>query len=152
MHDAPAFPFLREILLFLVLAGVLIPLLQRLRVNQVVGFLAAGVALGPFGLGLWAGEHAWLATFTFPKLEGVVALAELGVLFLMFMIGLELSAERLWALRRWVFGAGGPSAIRGRSRPCWARCSRCRRPRSRCSCSPSGARSARRSARRASPC
>jgi CPA2 family monovalent cation:H+ antiporter-2 len=129
MHDAPAFPFLREILLFLVLAGVLIPLLQRLRVNQVVGFLAAGVALGPFGLGLWAGEHAWLATFTFPKLEGVVALAELGVLFLMFMIGLELSAERLWA-----------------------RCSRCRRPRSRCSCSPSGARSARRSARRASPC
>jgi CPA2 family monovalent cation:H+ antiporter-2 len=106
MHDAPAFPFLREILLFLVLAGVLIPLLQRLRVNQVVGFLAAGVALGPFGLGLWAGEHAWLAPFTFPKLEGVVALAELGVLFLMFMIGLELSAERLWALRRWVFGAG----------------------------------------------
>jgi CPA2 family monovalent cation:H+ antiporter-2 len=106
MHDAPAFPFLREILLFLVLAGVLIPLLQRLRVNQVVGFLAAGVALGPFGLGLWAGHWPWLAHFTFPKLEGVVVLAELGVLFLMFMIGLELSLERLWALRRWVFGAG----------------------------------------------
>ena len=106
MHDAPAFPFLREILLFLVLAGVLIPLLQRLRVNQVVGFLAAGVALGPFGLGLWAERLPWLGHFTFPKLEGVVVLAELGVLFLMFMIGLELSLERLWALRRWVFGAG----------------------------------------------
>jgi CPA2 family monovalent cation:H+ antiporter-2 len=106
MHDAPAFPFLREILLFLVLAGVLIPLLQRLRVNQVVGFLAAGVALGPFGLGLWAERWPWLAHFTFPKLEGVAVLAELGVLFLMFMIGLELSLERLWALRRWVFGAG----------------------------------------------
>jgi CPA2 family monovalent cation:H+ antiporter-2 len=106
MHDAPAFPFLREILLFLVLAGVLIPLLQRLRVNQVVGFLAAGVALGPFGLGLWAERWPWLAHFTFPKLEGVAVLAELGVQFLMFMIGLELSLERLWALRRWVFGAG----------------------------------------------
>ena len=106
MHDAAAFPFLREILLFLVLAGVLIPLLQRLRVNQVVGFLAAGIALGPFGLGLWAERWPWLAHFTFPKLEGVAVLAELGVLFLMFMIGLELSLERLWALRRWVFGAG----------------------------------------------
>jgi CPA2 family monovalent cation:H+ antiporter-2 len=106
MHDAPAFPFLREILLFLVLAGVLIPLLQRLRVNQIVGFLAAGVALGPFGLGLWAERWPWLGHLSFPKLEGVAVLAELGVLFLMFMIGLELSAERLWSLRRWVFGAG----------------------------------------------
>jgi CPA2 family monovalent cation:H+ antiporter-2 len=106
LNDPHAFPFLREILLFLVLAGVLIPLLQRLRIGQVPGFLAAGTLLGPFGLGLWAGELPWLAAVTFPKLEGVVVLAELGVLFLMFMIGLELSTARLWALRRWVFGAG----------------------------------------------
>ncbi|MFM1990688.1 MAG: hypothetical protein RJA99_3645 [Pseudomonadota bacterium] len=106
MHDAPAFPFLREILLFLALAGVLIPLLQRLRINQVVGFLAAGTLLGPHGLGRWAETSSWIAAVTFPRGEGVVALAELGVLFLMFMIGLELSAERLRALRRWVFGAG----------------------------------------------
>lgn len=106
MHDSAGFPYLREILLFLVVAGVLIPLLQRLRVNQVVGFLAAGVLLGPFGLGLWADRLPWLAVVTFPKLDGVAVLAELGVLFLMFMIGLELSAERLWSLRRWVFGAG----------------------------------------------
>lgn len=106
MHDTPAFPFLREVLLFLVLAGVLIPLLQRLRVNQVVGFLAAGTLLGPFGLGRWADAHPWVATVTFPRLDGVAVLAELGVLFLMFMIGLELSAERLRSLRRWVFGAG----------------------------------------------
>jgi CPA2 family monovalent cation:H+ antiporter-2 len=104
--QSTAFPFLREILLYLVLAGVLIPLLQRLRINQVLGFLAAGTLLGPYGLGLWAGDLPWLAVFTFPKLEGVAVLAELGVLFLMFMIGLELSAERLWALRRWVLGAG----------------------------------------------
>ncbi|HEY0844701.1 MAG TPA: cation:proton antiporter [Noviherbaspirillum sp.] len=99
-------PYLRETLLFLGLTGILIPLLQRWRVNQVLGFLAAGTLVGPFGLGLWADEVPWLAWFSFPRREGVVALADLGVLFLMFMIGLELSAERLWALRRWVFGAG----------------------------------------------
>lgn len=111
MHDSPTFPFLREILLFLVLAGVLIPLLQRLRVNQVLGFLAAGALLGPYGIGRWADTVPWLATFTFPSGDGVGALGELGVLFLMFMIGLELSAERLWAMRRWVFGAGSAQLL-----------------------------------------
>lgn len=111
MHESSTFPFLREILLFLALAGVLIPLLQRLRVNQVLGFLAAGALLGPFGLGLWAERVPALAWVTFPRLEGVEVLAELGVLFLMFMIGLELSADRLWALRRWVFGAGGAQLL-----------------------------------------
>lgn len=106
MHDQHAFPFLREILLFLLLAGILIPLLQRLRINQVLGFLAVGALLGPFGLGLLAGDVPWLAALTFPAGPGVSMLAEIGVLFLMFMIGLELSAARLWAMRRWVFGAG----------------------------------------------
>ena len=102
----PAFPFLREILLFLALAGVLMPLLQRLRISQVLGFLAVGALLGPFGLGLLADRYPGLAIVTFPRLEGVSVLAELGVLFLMFMIGLELSAARLWAIRRAVFGGG----------------------------------------------
>ena len=99
-------PFLRETILFLSLAGILIPLLQRMRVNQVLGFLAVGAMLGPYGLGLWAGDYPFLSYFTFPQQEGVAALAELGVLFLMFMIGLELSAKRLWAMRHWVFAAG----------------------------------------------
>jgi CPA2 family monovalent cation:H+ antiporter-2 len=106
VQEQHAFPFLREILLFLMLAGILIPTLARLRINQVLGFLAVGAALGPFGLGLFADDVKWLAYLTFPRAEGVVALAELGVMFLMFMIGLELSAARLWSLRRWVFGAG----------------------------------------------
>jgi CPA2 family monovalent cation:H+ antiporter-2 len=106
VQEQHAFPFLREILLFLTLAGILIPLLQRLRINQVLGFLAVGAVLGPFGLGLMADQSPWLAYLTFPRAEGVTILAELGVLFLMFMIGLELSAARLWALRHWVFGAG----------------------------------------------
>jgi len=99
-------PFLRETLLFLALTGILIPLLQRWRVNQVLGFLATGALIGPFGLGMLEKSFPWLGHFTFRHGEGVVALADLGVLFLMFMIGLELSAERLWSLRNWVFGAG----------------------------------------------
>jgi CPA2 family monovalent cation:H+ antiporter-2 len=106
LEEQHALPFLRELLLFLSFAGILIPVLQRLRVNQVLGFLAAGALFGPFGLGLWADASPWLHYITFRHVEDIVPLADLGVQFLMFMIGLELSTERLWALRRWVFGAG----------------------------------------------
>jgi CPA2 family monovalent cation:H+ antiporter-2 len=106
VHEQNPFPFLRELLLFLTLSGILIPLLQRLRINQVLGFLAVGALLGPFGLGRLAQALPWLGWFTFPNNGGVAMLAELGVLFLMFMIGLELSAARLWAMRRQVFGVG----------------------------------------------
>ncbi|MGJ9419474.1 cation:proton antiporter [Massilia sp. CMS3.1] len=106
MQEQHAFPFIREIILFLILAGILIPTLQRLRINQVLGFLAVGVLVGPFGLGLFAAQFPWLAWLTFPSGQGISMLAEIGVLFLMFMIGLELSAARLWAMRAWVFGAG----------------------------------------------
>lgn len=111
MQEQHAFPFLREILLFLALAGILIPLLQRLRINQVLGFLAVGALLGPFGLGRMAQDFAPLGLFTFPNNDNVAMLAELGVLFLMFMIGLELSAARLWAMRRWVFGIGSAQVV-----------------------------------------
>ena len=106
MQEQHAFPFLREILLFLTLAGILIPILQRFRISQVLGFLAVGALLGPFGLALFATDYPWLGYLTFPLGDGVTLLGELGVMFLMFMIGLELSAARLWALRRWVFGTG----------------------------------------------
>lgn len=111
MNDHHAFPFLREILLFLILAGILIPTLQRLRINQVLGFLAVGALLGPFGLGALALHTPWLSFLTFPAGPGISMLAEIGVLFLMFMIGLELSAARLWSMRRWVFGAGSAQVV-----------------------------------------
>jgi CPA2 family monovalent cation:H+ antiporter-2 len=111
VQEQHAFPFLREILLFLSLAGILIPTLQRLRINQVLGFLAAGALLGPFGLGRLAPRIPWLGWLTFPNNDSVATLAELGVLFLMFMIGLELSAARLWAMRRWVFGIGSAQVL-----------------------------------------
>ncbi len=104
-------PYLREMLIFLALSGVLIPLLQRYRVNQMLGFLATGVLLGPFGLWLWVAQLPWLHNVTFLRVEEVVALGKLGVLFLMFSIGLELSGERLWSLRHWVFGAGSAQVL-----------------------------------------
>lgn len=101
------FPFLKETILFLALSGVLMPLLSRLRINAVLGFLSVGVLLGPYGLASLAGTWPVLSWFTFARPEDVEFLAELGVIFLMFMIGLEMSVERLWSMRRLVFGLGG---------------------------------------------
>jgi len=97
---------LREVLLFLLLAGLAVPLMGRLRVNQMLGFLLVGLVFGPHGLGSWAPAVPWLADITFHDVESVKHIAELGILFLMFMIGLELSPARIWALRRSVFGTG----------------------------------------------
>lgn len=97
---------LRETLLFLLLAGLAVPLLQRLRIHQMPGFVLVGLCFGPHGLGTWAGAVPWLADITFHDVAGVKLFGELGILFLMFMIGLELSPARIWALRRHVFGTG----------------------------------------------
>lgn len=106
MDDSGQVPFLREVILFLALTGILIPLLQRFRISQVLGFLVTGAVFGPFGLGLFVDTFPWLGHVTFPRLEGARILADFGVVFLLFLVGLELPAERLWAIRRWVFGAG----------------------------------------------
>src|SRR5690606_28443559 len=111
MEEAHAIPYLREILLFLALAGVLVPLLQRFRVSSVLGFLAVGILVGPFGLGRIAADVPILRWLVFPNLEAVAVLSEIGVMFLMFMIGLELSAERLWPMRRWAFAAGSAQVL-----------------------------------------
>ncbi|PPD43931.1 MAG: potassium transporter TrkA [Methylocystis sp.] len=96
----------REALVFLATAGVVVPLFHRLRVSPVLGFLLAGAALGPHGLGRFATPHNWVSFFTIADVEGVSRLAEFGLVFLLFMIGLELSWERLVRLRRLVFGLG----------------------------------------------
>ena len=76
-------------------AGVVsVPLFRRLGLGSVVGYLAAGIAIGPFGIGL----------FTDPA--SILSIAQLGVVMLLFVIGLELKPLRLWALRRDIFGLG----------------------------------------------
>jgi CPA2 family monovalent cation:H+ antiporter-2 len=102
---------LREVVVFLVAAGLVVPILHRLKISPVLGFLAAGLVIGPFGLARLVPEIPWLAYAVISDLEGVRALAELGVVFLLFMIGLELSLDRLWAMRVSVFGLGGAQVI-----------------------------------------
>src|SRR5918997_2050086 len=96
----------KEMILFLVTAGVVVPLFHRLRISPVLGFLGAGALLGPFGLGRLAETAPWLSWFTIANREEMAHLAEFGVVFLLFMIGIELSWERLRTLRRLVFGFG----------------------------------------------
>lgn len=85
---------------------MVVPLFHRLRVSPVLGFIGAGALIGPFGLGRFTGEAPWLRWFTIASGDEIAHLAELGVVFLLFMIGLELSWERLRTLRRLVFGLG----------------------------------------------
>jgi len=102
---------LHAVVVFLAAAGIVVPLIQRLRVSPVLGFLAVGLVIGPFGLARLTDELPWLAYVVIPDLEGVRALAELGVVFLLFMIGLELSLERMWAMRLSVFGLGSAQVL-----------------------------------------
>ncbi|MEW5422132.1 monovalent cation:proton antiporter-2 (CPA2) family protein [Amorphus sp. 3PC139-8] len=106
MEHSSGVPFLREVVVFLVTAGVVVPLFQRLKVSPILGFLVAGILIGPFGIGRLVSEWPWLRFAAIDDVEGVSHLAELGVVFLLFMIGLELSLKRLWAMRRMVFGFG----------------------------------------------
>jgi CPA2 family monovalent cation:H+ antiporter-2 len=106
LHATPDLALYKETLLFLVTAGVVAPLFIRLRSSPVLGFLIAGAALGPQGLGRLAEDNPWLAPFALTKIAEVDNVGALGVVFLLFMMGLELSFERLTSMRRLVFGLG----------------------------------------------
>lgn len=96
----------QEPILFLATAGIIVPLFHRLRISPVLGFLGVGALLGPYGFGRLVPEHPWVNWLTFTDPEGTSRLAEFGVVFLLFTIGIELSWQRLRTLRRMVFGFG----------------------------------------------
>ena len=97
----------KDFLLFLAAAGVVVPLLRVLRVSSVLGFLAVGVMLGPWGLSRLAEGVPGAGLLTISDPEEITILAELGVVLLLFMIGLELSFERLRRMWRQIVGLGG---------------------------------------------
>lgn len=106
MHEGSHEILIKDALVFLLAAGLVVPALRALKLPAVVGFILAGVALGPWGLGSFSDAWAPLGVFTISEPEAAQPFAELGVLFLLFLLGLELSVEQLWSLRRIVFGAG----------------------------------------------
>ena len=83
-----------NVLVFLVAAVAVVPLAKRLRLGSVLGYLIAGLIIGPWGLRV------------IPDAEVVLHFAEFGVVLLLFLIGLELKPQRLWELRRSIVGAG----------------------------------------------
>ena len=91
--------FLTEALLFLGAAVVVVPLLKRLGMSSVLGYLGAGLLLGQSGLNLVDDP------------EDVLHFAEIGVVLLLFIIGLELQPRRLWVMRRLVFGLGTSQVV-----------------------------------------
>ncbi|CAM5774037.1 potassium transporter TrkA [Labrys miyagiensis] len=102
---------LKDALVVLGAAGVVVPLVRRLHVSPVIGFLAAGAAMGPTGLGALSSRLPFIDWFTISEEETIGHIAELGVVFLLFVIGLELSLARLLTMRRLVFGLGGLQVV-----------------------------------------
>ena len=130
-----------QVAVFLAAAAIAAPLGRTLRMGAVLGYLAAGIIIGPYVLG---------PLYALTDVGAVLHFGEFGVVMLLFVIGLELRPVRLWAMRSAIFGLGtaqlvvtslvlaaiGMALGLARRRPCssaW-RC-RCRRPPSRCKCS-----------------
>jgi monovalent cation:proton antiporter-2 (CPA2) family protein len=86
--------FLRQALIYLGAGVIAVPIFTRLGAGSVLGYLAAGIVIGPWGLRLITDPHT------------VLDFAELGIVLLLFLVGLELNAQRVWSLRRAIFGLG----------------------------------------------
>jgi monovalent cation:proton antiporter-2 (CPA2) family protein len=90
---------LHDVAIFLAAAVVAVPLARGLGLGSVLGYLAAGLAIGPWGLAL------------ITDVESILNFSEFGVVLLLFVIGLEMQPERFWRLRGAVFGSGGAQML-----------------------------------------
>jgi len=100
-----------DVLVILGAAGLVIPAFARLRISPVIGFILVGMLVGPFGLGQYAQDYPFLVYLTISNATAITAFAEVGIIMLLFSIGLELSFRRLWAMRAFVFGIGAAELI-----------------------------------------
>lgn len=103
--------WLKDFMVFLIGAGIIVPIFHRARIGAVLGFLLVGILVGRYGLGQFVGEHPWLRYLTIDDKSLIELFGELGVMFLLFLVGLELSVTRLWAMRRFVLGIGGAQFV-----------------------------------------
>ena len=86
--------YLVDIIILLMAAVVAVPFFQAVRLGAVPGFMVAGVIVGPYGLGLIS------------NISEIGNLAEIGIVFFLFVIGVELNPSRLWQIKRLIFGLG----------------------------------------------
>jgi CPA2 family monovalent cation:H+ antiporter-2 len=106
MHGEAISPMMSDALVILGAAGIVIPVFARFRITPVIGFIVIGLLVGPYGLGSLVGGSPWLKWVTITDPQALAPFAEFGIVLLLFTIGLELSFNRLWAMRRLVFGLG----------------------------------------------
>jgi len=101
----------KDALIVLGTAAVVAPVVHRLKISPVLGFLVVGAALGPFGLGRLADYSRAIDWLTVTGERQIAFIADLGIVFLLFFIGLELSMRRMITMRRLVFGLGGLQVV-----------------------------------------
>ena len=101
---------IKDAMVFLFAAGVAVPVFRSAKLPAIVGFMLSGIALGPYALGALTETWPILEYISISEPAAAAPFAELGVLFLLFLLGLEFSFPKLWGLRRTVFGVGGLQA------------------------------------------
>jgi len=99
-------PVLSDALVILGAAGIVIPVFARFRITPIIGFILIGVLVGPYGLGSLVERIPWLYHITISNPDALTPFADFGIVLLLFAIGLELSFNRLWEMRKLVFGLG----------------------------------------------
>ena len=112
-HATTITPALSDALTILGAAGIVIPAFARLKISPIIGFIIVGIIAGPSVLGGLTDEFPWLSAITISDREGIQPFAELGIILLLFAIGLELSFRRLMTMRKSVFGVGAAELAGG---------------------------------------
>jgi len=106
---------LSDALVILGAAGIVIPVFARFRITPIIGFILVGLLVGPYGLGRLVVDHPWISHIAITNPQSLGPFAEFGIILLLFSVGLELSWNRLWAMRHKVFVLGalelGSSAL-----------------------------------------
>jgi CPA2 family monovalent cation:H+ antiporter-2 len=111
MDDGFARSGFSDALVILGAAGIVIPAFHRFRISPIIGFILIGMLVGPHALGSLTGVVPWLHYFTITNPHAVEPFAELGIVLLLFSVGLELSFQRLWSMRQLVFGVGAAELL-----------------------------------------